>query len=145
MTVVETEHEEKLENKTKAENLDAVNAALAQISAKARAEWTQEAEDVTLGNMKALSNKSVFPDIVEGKEFKRNMLKPKDLIALGKIEKEIMADTNIEDEAYLKLLNKQAKICLKDWTEEDYLNCDVVMLKIVVNACVMMSKGFRRV
>lgn len=124
---------------------DKIQEALKFISVKARQDWTQEAEDVTLGNMRALSGKSEFENVVEGKTVKRNLLKPKDLIALSKIEKEIMDEKDITDEIYLKLLCKQAKICLKDFTQEDFDNCDVVMLKIVVNACVMMTKGFRRV
>lgn len=135
-----------VEEETKKETrLDNINEALAAISVKARQDWTQEAEDVTLGNMKALSGKTEFPGVLEGKSVIRNMLKPKDLIALGKIEKEIMDEKDITDEVYMKLLHRQAKICLKDWTQEDFDNCDVVMLKIVVNACVMMTKGFRRV
>lgn len=124
---------------------DKINKALELISEKARQDWVQEAEDVTLGNMRALSGKSEFDNVVEGKTLKRNILKPKDILALGKIEKEIMDETNITDEKYFKLLHKQALICLKEWTQEDFDNCDVTMLKIVVNACVMMTKGFRRV
>lgn len=138
--MMEPEQEEKQKSR-----LDNINEALASISTKARQDWVQEAEDVTLGNMRALSGKSEFPDVLEGKTVIRNMLKPKDLIALSKIEKEIMDEKDITDEVYLKLLNRQAKICLKDWTQEDFDNCDVVMLKIVVNACLMMTKGFRRV
>ena len=129
----------------KESRLENINEALASISTKARQDWVQEAEDVTLGNMRALSGKTEFDNVIEGKTVSRNILKPKDLIALAKIEKEIMDEKDITDEVYLKLLAKQAKICLKDFTQEDFDNCDVVMLKIVVNACVMMTKGFRRV
>ena len=50
-----------VEEETKKETrLDNINEALAAISVKARQDWTQEAEDVTLGNMKALSGKTEF-------------------------------------------------------------------------------------
>jgi len=105
--------------------------------------WRQEAQDVTLNNMRVLSNRDAFK--IGEKEYTRKLLKPKELVQLNKIEKTIGETPDLDDEKYMEYLFQQAQLCLKDFTQEDFDNCDVVMLQSVVSACQLATKGFRRI
>jgi hypothetical protein len=94
----------------------------------------------TFENMKKLCNQAEYT--VAGQTYKRKMLKPKDVIALGKLQNE-MDET--DPEKRMENIKKQAFICLEGLTEEKWQDTDATYMEIVVGACLLISKGFRQV
>src|SRR5215510_12583769 len=105
--------------------------------------WTEEATAITYENMQKLSRQNEFQ--IGSKTYKRRMLKPKDVVALNKLQKKNQEASDKEDEeAAMEILKEQAKIVLQDFTDQEFDDIDVVLLQSVVGACLLISKGFRR-
>lgn len=106
--------------------------------------WTTEAQQITFENMQKLSKQDEFK--IGDKTYRRRLLKPKDMVALGKLQKEMDAATKADDdEKSMKILGEQAKIVLQDFTDAEFEEIDVVDLQAIVGACLLISKGFRRI
>ncbi len=95
----------------------------------------------TFDNMQALCNQSEY--IVAGETYKRKILKPKDLVALNKLQ--LKMDTTDDPEKRMNLVKEQAQICLEGLTDIKWENTDAGLMEIVVGACLLISKGFRKV
>ena len=95
----------------------------------------------TFDNMTVLCNQSEYT--IAGETYKRKMLKPKDVIALGKIQ--LKLDVVEDPEKRMDLIKQQAQICLEGLTEQKWENTDASLMEIVVGACLLISKGFRKV
>ncbi len=95
----------------------------------------------TFDNMQLLTNQSEY--VVAGETYKRKMLKPKDLIALNKIQ--LKMDTVDDPEKRMNLVKEQAQICLEGLTDQKWENTDAGLMEIIVGACLLISKGFRKV
>jgi len=95
----------------------------------------------TFDNMTALCNQSEYT--IGGETYKRKMLKPKDLIALNKLQNKL--DTVDDPEKRMDVIKQQAMICLEGLTEQKWENTDASLMEIVVGACLLISKGFRKV
>lgn len=106
--------------------------------------WGQEAQSITYDNMQKLSKQDEFT--IGQKTYKRKMLKPKDMVELGKLQKESeQAIRDDNDEKTMEVLKKQAKIVLVDFTDQEFEDIDVVALQSAVGACLLISRGFRRI
>ena len=101
-----------------------------------------QSAQITFDNMQKLCNQSEY-DIGTGKTFKRKILKPKELVALYKLQNAM--DKLSDPEKRMDNIKDQAKICLEDFTDTDFDNCDAVKLEIVIGACLLISKGFRQI
>ncbi len=95
----------------------------------------------TFDNMTALCNQSEYS--IAGETYKRKMLKPKDLVALNKLQGKL--DTVEDAEKRMDLIKQQAQICLEGLTDQKWENTDASLMEIVVGACLLISKGFRKV
>ena len=95
----------------------------------------------TFDNMTVLCNQSEYT--IAGETYKRKMLKPKDLVALNKLQ--IKLDTLDDPQKRMDCIKEQAMICLEGLTEQKWDNTDASMMEIVVGACLLISKGFRKV
>lgn len=96
---------------------------------------------VTFENMQALCNQSEYT--IGEETYRRKILKPKELVALYKLQNAI--DKTNDPEKRMDNLKEQAKICLEGMTDEKFENTDAVKLEIVLGACLLISKGFRKV
>jgi len=98
----------------------------------------------TFENMQRLTKLDEY-EIPKGSgiKYKRKMLKPKDLVALQQLQKEL--DTTEDPEVRMNNIKKQAFICLEGLTDEKWEETDASMMEIVVGACLLISKGFREV
>ena len=96
---------------------------------------------MTFDNMTALCNQSDYT--IAGETYKRKMLKPKDLVALNKLQ--LKLDVTEDPEKRMNWIKEQAMICLDGLTEQKWENTDASMMEIVVGACLLISKGFRKV
>jgi len=106
--------------------------------------WTEEAQAITYENMQKLSRQDSFQ--IGEKTYQRKILKPKDIVAINRLQKKSdEATSRDDDEAGMNILKEQAKIVLKDFTDAEFEEIDVVMLQSVVGACLLISKGFRRI
>ena len=106
--------------------------------------WSTEAQQITFDNMQKLSKQDSFQ--IGEKTYKRRMLKPKDIVALGKLQKKMDGATKDDNEELtMETLKEQAKICLVDFTDQEFEEVDVVGLQSVIGACLLISKGFRRI
>src|SRR6186997_986028 len=86
---------------------------------------------ITYDNMTLLCNQSEYE--VAGETYKRRILKPKELVALYKLQ------------AALDKISDQEKICLEGVTPQKWENTDAVKMEIVLGACLLISKGFRKI
>ena len=96
---------------------------------------------MTFDNMTALCNQSDYT--IAGETYKRKMLKPKDLVALNKLQNKL--DGVDDPEKRMDLIKQQAQICLEGLTDQKWENTDAGLMEIVVGACLLISKGFRKV
>ena len=100
-----------------------------------------ESAQITFDNMQKLCNQSEYE--VEGIKYKRKILKPKELVALFKLQN---AMDKIEDpEKRMDNVKAQAKICLEGVTDENWEKTDAVLMETIVGACLLISKGFRKI
>ena len=100
---------------------------------------------ITFDNMTKLCNQNEYE--VEGIKYKRKILKPKELVALYKLQSAL--DKIDDPQKRMDNIKDQAKLCLtiqegKDFDKE-WENTDAVMMEIIVGACLLISKGFRTV
>ena len=103
-----------------------------------------ESAQITFNNMKKLCNQSEYE--VNGETYKRKILKPKELVALYRLQKELDdKGDSIDPEARMNNIFEQAKICLEGITKEKWDNTDAVKMEIIVGACLLISKGFREI
>jgi len=96
---------------------------------------------MTFENMQALCNQSSYT--VEGVEYKRRMLKPKDIVKLQKLQR--FLDESDDPEKRMNAIKDQAFICLEGMTDKKWEDTDAGKMEIIVGACMLISKGFRRV
>lgn len=96
---------------------------------------------ITFDNMTELCNKNEYT--VAGETYKRKILKPKELVALYKLQSEL--DKISDPQKRMDNLYQQALICLDGVTKEKWENTDAVYMEIVLGACLLISKGFRKV
>jgi hypothetical protein len=102
----------------------------------------------TFENMKKLCNQAEF-EVPEGSgiKYKRRMLKPKDIVKLGKLQNQLTDD--IDPEKRMDIVKEQAFICLQQPDGKDFNalweETDASYMEIVVGACILISKGFRQV
>jgi len=96
---------------------------------------------ITFDNMTKLCNQSEYK--VGEETYKRKILKPKELVALYKLQNEM--DKIKDPEKRMDNLKEQAQICLEGVTDEKWENTDAVKMEIVLGACLLISKGFRTV
>ena len=82
---------------------------------------------------------------INNKQFKRKILKPKELIEFSKFQDELttVGDTDIAKK--FEILEKMAIFILEGFTSEDFENSDAVYLEQVIAACFLITKGFREV
>ncbi len=100
-----------------------------------------ESAQITFDNMTKLCNAKEYT--VEGVTYKRKILKPKELVALFKLQNNL---DKIEDpEERMNNVKEQAKICLEGPIEDNWENTDAVYMEQIVGACLLISKGFRKV
>ena len=103
-----------------------------------------ESAQITFNNMKKLCNQSEYT--IANETYKRKILKPKELVALYRLQKELdTAGDNIDPQKRMDNIFEQAKICLDGITKEKWDNTDAVQMEIVIGACLLISKGFREV
>jgi len=105
-----------------------------------------ESAQVTFDNMTKLCNQKEYTinDVV----FKRKMLKPKELVEFMNIQKTL--DETKDPETRMQLLKEQAKLCLtlKDNTKDFdavWEDTDAVHMEIVLGACMLIARGFRKI
>ena len=79
-----------------------------------------------------------------GIKYNRKMLKPKDLVALNKLQDKL-TEENLTAEDRMECIKNQAFICLEGLTDDKWDETDGSMMEIVVGACILISKGFRQV
>jgi len=103
---------------------------------------------ITFENMTKLCNQNEY-EIPEGSgiKYKRNILKPKQLVAFYKLQQTM--DTLKDPEKRMENLKQQAMICLKlqdnknfDQTWEE---TDAVHMEIALGACMLIARGFRKI
>ena len=108
-----------------------------------------ESAQITFNNMKKLCNQDEYE--IEGVTYKRKILKPKELVTLYRLQKELdEAGDNIDPQKRMDNIQKQAQVCLtqKDGskiTQEQWDNTDAVKMEIIIGACLLINKGFREV
>ena len=106
--------------------------------------WSTEAQQITFENMQKLSKQDEFT--IGDKKYRRRMLKPKDMVQLGKLQKKMDEATKDDnDELMMDTLREQAKIVLDNFTDAEFDEIDVVGLQATIGACLLISKGFRRI
>ena len=96
---------------------------------------------ITFENMTELCNKNEYT--IAGETYKRKILKPKELVKLYKLQSEL--DKISDPEKRMENLYQQAQICLEGVTKEKWDNTDAVYMEIVLGACLLISKGFRKI
>lgn len=101
------------------------------------------AAQVTFENMQKLCNQSQYE--VAGETYKRKILKPKELVALYRLQGELEKIGNSNPEKRMNNVKEQAKICLEGMTDEKWENTDAVQMEIIIGACLLISKGFRTI
>ena len=96
---------------------------------------------ITFDNMTKLCNQSEYE--VAGETYKRRILKPKELVALYKLQAAL--DKISDPEKRMQNLFEQAQICLEGVTPQKWENTDAVKMEIILGACLLISKGFRQI
>lgn len=94
---------------------------------------------ITFDNMTKLCNQNEYE--IGNETYKRRILKPKELVALYKLQAGL--DKISDPEKRMNNLYEQAVICLEGVTPEKWENTDAVKMEIVLGACLLISKGFR--
>ena len=94
---------------------------------------------ITFENMQKLCNQNEYT--IGEETYKRKILKPKELVALYKLQNAM--DKINDPEKRMENLKEQAKICLEGMTDEKFEQTDAVKLEIIIGACLLISKGFR--
>lgn len=103
-----------------------------------------ESAQITFKNMQKLCNQNEYE--IAGQVYKRKILKPKELVALYKLQKKLDdAGDKLDPEERMKNIYEQAKICLEGVTQEKWDNTDIVQMEITVGACLLISRGFREI
>lgn len=105
-----------------------------------------EASQISFDNMQKLVNQNEYE--IAGVTYKRKILKPKELVALYKLQDKL--DKITDPEARMKNIHDEAVICLSNVdgspiTDEQWDNTDAVMMEIVIGACLLISRGFRKI
>jgi len=96
---------------------------------------------ITFDNMTKLCNQSEYT--IGDETYKRRILKPKELVALYKLQSAL--DKISDPEKRMANLYDQAVICLEGVTPEKWEKTDAVKMEIVLGACLLISKGFRKI
>ena len=96
---------------------------------------------ITFDNMQKLCNQNEYE--VNGETYRRKILKPKELVALYKLQSQMEKLT--DPEKRMENLKDQAKICLENMDDEKWENTDAVKMEIIIGACLLISKGFRQI
>jgi len=96
---------------------------------------------ITFDNMTKLCNQSEYE--VADETYKRRILKPKELVALYKLQAAL--DKISDPEKRMQNLFEQAQICLEGVTPQKWENTDAVKMEIILGACLLISKGFRQI
>ncbi len=96
---------------------------------------------ITFDNMTKLCNQDEYE--IAGETYKRKILKPKELVALYKLQGKL--DGIADPEKRMANLYEQAQLCLEGVTPAKWENTDAVKMEIVLGACLLISKGFRQV
>ena len=96
---------------------------------------------ITFDNMSKLCNQNEYE--VEGVKYKRKILKPKELVSLFKLQQEM--DKIGDPEKRMNNVKAQAKLCLEGVTDENWEKTDAVQMEIIVGACLLISRGFRKI
>jgi len=96
---------------------------------------------ITFENMTKLCNQNEYE--VEGQKYKRKILKPKELVTLYKLQAEL--DKITDPQKRMDNVKAQAQLCLEGLTDEKWENTDAVQMEIIVGACLLISKGFRKI
>lgn len=96
---------------------------------------------ITFENMTLLCNQNEYT--IAGEKYKRKILKPKELVKLYKLQAEL--DKITDPQKRMDNLYAQAQICLEGVTPEKWENTDAVKMEIVLGACLLISKGFRKI
>ena len=96
---------------------------------------------ITFDNMTKLCNQSEYE--VADETYKRKILKPKELVALYKLQAAL--DKISDPEKRMQNLYEQAQICLEGVTPQKWENTDAVKMEIILGACLLISKGFRQI
>ena len=96
---------------------------------------------ITFDNMTKLCNQNEYD--VAGEKYKRKILKPKELVALYRLQAEM--DKIKDPEKRMENIKQQAQICLEGLTDEKWENTDAVKMEIIIGACLLISKGFRQI
>jgi hypothetical protein len=96
---------------------------------------------ITFDNMTKLCNQNEYE--IADQTYKRKILKPKELVALYKLQAAL--DKISDPEKRYENLYQQAQICLEGVTKEKWENTDIIKMEIVLGACFLISKGFRTV
>lgn len=102
---------------------------------------TERSAQITFENMEKLCNQKEYE--IAGHTYKRKVLKPKELVKLFQLQKEM--DKVVDPEKRFNTLYKQAELCLEGVTPELWEETDAVMMEQVVSACLLISRGFRSV
>src|SRR5262245_23687910 len=102
-----------------------------------------ESAQITFENMKKLCNQKEYT--VNGVKYTRKILKPKELVELFKLNKQL-SDLDDDPEARMNIIKDQAKTCLKIQDEKDFdtewEETDVVQMETIVGACLLIARGF---
>ena len=96
---------------------------------------------ITFDNMTQLCNQNEYD--VAGEKYKRKILKPKELVALYKLQSELEKIT--DPQKRMDNIKAQAQLCLEGVTDAKWENTDAVKMEIVIGACFLISKGFRKI
>ena len=100
-----------------------------------------ESAQISFDNMKKLCNQDEYE--VNGVKYKRKILKPKELVRLFKLQQEM---EKLDDpEKRMENIYQQSQVCLEGVTAENWENTDVVYMEQIVGACVLISRGFRKI
>ena len=95
----------------------------------------------TFENMQVLCNQSEYT--IAGETYKRKILKPKELVALNKLQKKL--DQLEDPEKRMDIIKEEAQLCLEGLTDQKWDNTDAALMEIVIGACLLVSRGFRKV
>lgn len=107
---------------------------------------SKESSEITFENMQKLCNTNEYE--IAGVKYKRKILKPKELVKLYKLQDEL---EKIRDpEKRMENIHQEALVCLTNQdgsqiTDKQWEDTDAVMMEIVIGACLLISRGFRKI
>ena len=102
-----------------------------------------ESTKISFENMMDLCNKDEYE--VAGEKYKRKILKPKELVALYKLQSDLEKISIDDPQKRMDNIYQQAQICLEGINKEKWENTDAVKMEIIIGACFLISKGFRKI